>query len=196
MSERVAMGQPAHLGFPGIWQFKNGPDTGLFYYYRTWVANDEKRLDSVVENMQWFPPGFHGLLVGRTIPSGAVTPSETLQLNFYDARYPGTEDPHAHSRDAFSSWHAPRGTHQILTRYQIVQDKAAELRGLPIEEREVVAMNIGDHGDGSRPKYMPTKLGKGLVLPRSGTRVGSLGSQWFSSTEVHHAGFAGEGVAV
>jgi hypothetical protein len=146
--------------------------------------------------MQWYPPGFHGLLIAIDKRLGDATHRATLQLNFYHEDYPGDEEPHAHSRDAFSSWYAPDGTRQVLTRYQVIPDSAPQFRGLPVEERAVVAMNIGDAGNGQRPVYMPMELGAGLILSRSVSNVASLGSQRFDSTEVHHAGFEGRGVAV
>jgi hypothetical protein len=146
--------------------------------------------------MQWYPPGFHGLLVALDKRRGEATHRAALQLNFYHEDFPGDEEPHAHSRDAVSTWYAPAGTRQILTRYQVIPDHAPRFRGLPVEERAVMVINIGDAGNGQRPLYMPTALGTGLILSRSESLVIALGSQRFSSTEVHHAGFRGKGVAI
>ncbi len=184
------------MGYPDLWELKDKPDPGILSDYLDWVINNDERFESAVGAMQWYPPGFHGLLVAIDKRKHDLTHRASLQLNFYHEDYPGDEEPHAHARDACSSWYAPEGTHQILTRYAVIPDEASRLKGLPVEERAVVAMNIGDLGDGQRPVYIPSNLGTGLILSRSVTHVAPLGSQRFDSTEVHHAGFRGKGVAV
>lgn len=195
-TEQNPLSKPLHMEFPDIWELKNGPNPDLLTEYLTWLASDDERLASGVAAMQWYPPGFHGLLIALDKQPGDATHRATLQLNFYHEDYPGDEEPHAHSRDALSSWYAPEGTRQILTRYQVIPDEAPRFRGVPVEERAVIAMNIGDAGNGQRPVYMPKQLGKGLILKRSVSNVASFGSQGFASTEVHHAGFEGKGVAI
>lgn len=187
---------PAHMDFPSIWELSKGPNPQVLTDYLKWIADNSERMESATSHMQWYPPGFHGLLVGLVKNPGDPTHQASLQLNFYHEDYPGDEEPHAHARDAFSSWYAQPGTEQILTRYQAVPDKASHIRGLPVQKRELVVMNIGDRGDGQRPIYRPLHLGEGLILPRSSSNVAAMGSQSFSSTEVHHAGFRGDGVAI
>lgn len=186
----------SHMGYPNVWELGSGPNPELMANYLEWLVNDDQRFGSAVRSMQWYPPGFHGLLIAIDKRKEDATHRATLQLNFYHEDYPGDEEPHAHSRDAFSSWYAPEGTNQVLTRYHVIPDEAPRFRGLPVEERAVMAMNIGDQGDGQRPLYMPSYLGTGLILSRSVTNVATLGSQEFDSTEVHHAGFRGKGVAI
>lgn len=190
---------PLYRQYPDIQEIGNlseGPNAQLLADYLRWLVDDPERFESAAENMQWFPPGFHSLLIGLKKEDGDPTHQGSVQLNFYHKDFPGDEEPHAHSRDAVSGWIAPKGTKQILTRYQVISTDAPLIRGLPVQERVVTAMNIGDSGDGRRPVYMPTPLGRSLILPRSETKVASLGTQRFDSTEVHHAGFEGEGVAV
>lgn len=194
--EQVPSQLPSHMGYPGIWELGRGPNPELLFDYLVWVMSDDERFASAVDSMQYFPPGFHGLLIAVDRRASDPTHRESLQLNFYHEDTPGDEEPHAHSRDAFSTWYAPAGTNQVLTRYQVVPDTAPCFKGLPVEERVLTVMNIGDKGNGQRPIYMPTELGRALILPRSETRVASLGSQRFDSTEVHHAGFRGKGVAI
>lgn len=186
----------SHLEFPGLWELKDKPNPTLLHQYIGWLVSDDERFSSAVDSMQWFPPGFHGLLIAIDKGESDQTHRASLQLNFYHEDYPGDEEPHAHARDAVSSWYAPAGTRQVLTRYHVLPDSAPVFKGLPVEERVLIANNIGDMGDGQRPVYMPVALGRALILPRSVTNVAPLGSQRFDSTEVHHAGFSGKGVAV
>lgn len=195
-AEQGSLPIPQHMEYPGIWELGRSPNPELLADYLKWVVSDDERFASAVAGMQYFPPGFHGLLVAVNKRASDPTHRASLQLNFYHEDTPGDEEPHAHSRDAFSTWYAPAGTNQVLTRYQVIPDAATCFAGLPIEERTLMAMNIGDKGNGQRPIYMPTELGRALILPRSETRVASLGSQRFDSTEVHHAGFRGKGVAI
>lgn len=185
-----------YMDYPGIWELRNGPNPELLADYLTWITENDDRFQAAADNMQWYPPGFHGLLIAKRDDPSAGTHAESLQLNFYSEDHPGDEGPHGHSRDAFSTWYAPRGTEQILTRYQVLPDKTAAIQGLPVEERSVVAMCIGDFGDGRRPLYRPVELGRQLILSRSESNVAALGSQRFDSTEVHNASFRGNGVAI
>jgi hypothetical protein len=186
----------SNLDYPNIWDLAKGTNPNLLRSYLEWLQSDEDRFLGAVEGMQWYPPGFHGLLIAIKKSPNDRTHQASLQLNFYHPDFPGDEEPHAHSRDARSSWYAQPGTNQVLTRYQVVANEAPRFKGLNIEERVLVANNIGDAGDGQRPRYMPLSLGSALILKRSETFVAPLGSQDFSSTEVHHAGFKGNGVAI
>src|ERR1700712_2809081 len=97
-AEQNSQTQPAHMDFPEVWKLKDGPNPGLLADYLGWVADDDERLASSVAAMQWYPPGFHGLLVALDKRPGEATHRSSLQLNFYHEDYPGDEEPHAHSR--------------------------------------------------------------------------------------------------
>ncbi|HEY1835365.1 MAG TPA: hypothetical protein VGG13_00925 [Candidatus Saccharimonadales bacterium] len=181
--------QPAYMQYPGLWELERGPNTELLSNYLNWVADDDGRLEEAASAMDWYPPGFHGLLIARQDNPNGGTHLATLQLNFYHPDFPGDEGPHGHSRDAFSWWAAPQGTEQVLTRYHVIPNQAPRFHGLPVQERAAVAMCIGDRADGMRPEYNPVRLGSQLILSRSVTSVASLGSQRFDSTDVHHAGY-------
>jgi hypothetical protein len=182
---------PDHMRYPGLWGLRHGPDKiNLLGEYLQWIATDEERLTSAASAMQWYPPGFHGLLVARADDPDGGTHLATQQLNFYDPRYPGDEGAHAHSRDASAWLCAMDGVRQTLMQYAVVPNHAPRFKKVPVQERVAVAMNIGDLRDGKRPVYRPTVLGAQLILPRVTNYVAAKGATFFASTQVHHAGFS------
>lgn len=178
-----------------IWQLAAAPNPQVLYDYLHAVAVDDERFAEIAESMQWYSPGFSSVLVAREANDDGTT-NRSLQLNFYHPDYPGNEEPHGHSRNALAAWYAPPGTHQVISRYVILDEGAPVVDGTDVEEYAVAANCIIDLKDGRRPHYEPIDLGTRLLLKQSVTNVAPLGSQVFNSTEVHHVGFEGSGVAV
>lgn len=185
-----------HMNFPEIWALKDGVNPEVLAAYLRWLTEDDARLASAIDFMQWQPVGFNSLLVARQVDEEAGTTAEALQLNFYQADQKGTEDPHGHSRPSITSWYARPDARQVITRHLPLPEGTARIPDLLIEERLVAANCIIDYRDGRRPGYHPIIVGSRLILKQSLTRVAPLGSQWFSSLEVHHVGFEGLGVAI
>ena len=177
------------------WRLAGDPDPHLLYNYLRWIVDDPARFEDTSASMQWFPPGFSSFLVTRdALPDGRTRRS--LQLNLYHMDYPGNEEPHGHSRNARATWYALPATRQIISRYAVLDPAAPQIDGTDIDEYAVAANCIVDLKDGRRPAYHPIELSPRLLVKNSVTKVAPMGSQVFNSTEVHHVGFEGPGVAV
>lgn len=187
---------PAHMQYTDVWHLAEGPDPTLLKGYLRWLVDDPDRFASAVDSMQWLPVGLNALTVARSVDPASGIVDQILQLNFYHGDYPGNEDPHAHSRNASTTWYAHPTARQHITRHFLLPEKAKPITDLPLSERQIVANCITDYRDGRRPGYSPVPLGTRLILELSETRVAPLGSQSFGSLEVHHVGFEGPGVAV
>jgi hypothetical protein len=178
-----------------IWRLAGEPDPQALYAYLCSIVNDDERFAEVAGSLQWFPPGFNSFLVAReNNPDG--TTARSLQLNLYHEDCPGNEEPHGHSRDAVATWYAQPGARQRISRYMVLDKGATSLKGPDVEEYAVAANCIIDLKDGRRPVYAPVDLGARLLVKQSVTSVASLGWQLFNSTEVHHVGHEGPGVAI
>lgn len=178
-----------------IWHLAGEPDPQALYAYLCSIVNDDERFAEIAGSLQWLPPGFNSFLIAReNNPDG--TTARSLQLNLYHEDYPGNEEPHGHSRDAIATWYAQPGAQQRISRYMVLDEGATPLKGTSVEEYAVAANCIIDLKDGRRPKYTPVDLGARLLVKQSVTSVASLGWQLFNSTEVHHVGHEGPGVAI
>ena len=184
-----------HMQYEAAWELGGPPDSHLPYDYLVWLANSPERIQSAIDTMQWLPPGFNTFPVVRaTNPDGTTQCS--IQLNLYHPDHPGNEEPHGHSRNARTAWYALPGTRQVIHRYGIVGKGASRIDGLDVDEYVVAGNCIIDLKDGRRPRYHVVELGAELLIRQSITYTASLVYQEFASTEVHHIGFLGDGVAI
>jgi hypothetical protein len=186
---------PAHMQYKDAWDLAKQPDVERLNDFLTWIADDDGRFESAANSMQWLPPGFNMLLLARDVNSDG-TVKRSIQLNFYHPKYPGNEQPHGHSKNARTIWYAPPGAQQVISRYAVLDSQAPRIQGLDIKEMQVAGNCIVDLQDGRRPIYEPVALGNRWLVEQSVTQVAPLGSQDFSSVEVHHIGFRGDGVSV
>lgn len=191
----MAAEESTRAGFDRAWELAGQPDPELLHDYLRWVVDDADRFGEAVSSMQWFPPGFSSFLVARDVGTDGST-RQSIQLNLYHEDYPGNEEPHGHSRNACASWYAMPGTHQIISRYAVLNAGATPIEDTDTQEFAVAGNCIIDLKDGRRPIYTPVELGSRLLVKHSVTQVAPLGSQLFNSTEIHHVGFRGPGVAV
>lgn len=186
---------PLHSTYEHAWALAGEPNPSVLHDYLTWLTEDNDRFKSAASSMQWFPPGFNSFLVARqTLPDGST--ARSIQLNFYHQDYPGNEEPHGHSRNAKATWYAHPGMRQVISRYAVLDADAPEIEGVDVDEYAAAGNCIVDLKDGRRPLYHPVDLGSRLLVRNSVTDVATLGSQLFNSTEVHHVGFEGRGVAI
>lgn len=186
---------PAHMQNKDVWDLAKQPDVGRLNDVLTWLADDDGRFESATNSMQWLPPGFNSLLLARDVnPDGTV--QRSIQLNFYHPDHPGNEEPHGHSKNARTIWYAHPRAQQVISRYAVLDSQAPRIQGLDIMEMQVAGNCIVDLQDGRRPIYEPVALGNRWLVEQSVTQVAHLGSQDFSSVEVHHIGFRGDGVSV
>jgi hypothetical protein len=181
--------------FPRAWELAAEPNTELLKECLRWIVEDSDRFASAAAAMRWLPPGFHMFPIGVYIDPQTGT-TRTVQFNFYHEDYPGNQGPHAHAKKARTTWYALPNTWQLISRYQLLPPGTPRLPDVPVLERYMIANNLIDPRDGTRPVYRGTKLGRRLVADLSMSQVVALGGQQFGSREIHNIAFRGKGTAV
>lgn len=178
----AAVGEtPAYMQYPEMGTLVDYPTVDNMEHFLLWLR-DRAGIDSFVDDMTWYGPGFYGLVVAREIKDGIVVGS--TQLNMYDSRYPGNDEPHDHSRSSKTQIFMPFGAHQITTTYGLILPESPVVDGVPALEVGVIGNIIGDRGDGKKPAYNPIGLGDGLLQVLSSTAIREGGRE-FGPLEIH-----------